>query len=97
LKTHIAVFYSPQLVPLAHVLSDVFLNNHNYGNCYTHIMSLNNVLKKKKTSLSNLLLTIKLEIGIPREIRICGMSLTNFITKCFIEYASPWMGFKLTT
>jgi hypothetical protein len=27
LKTHIAVFYSPQLVPLAHVLSDVSLNN----------------------------------------------------------------------
>ena len=26
-KTHIAVFYSPQLVPLAHVLSDVSLNN----------------------------------------------------------------------
>ena len=27
LKTHITVFYSPQLVPLAHVLSDVSLNN----------------------------------------------------------------------
>ena len=27
LKIHIAVLYSPQLVPLAHVLSDVSLNN----------------------------------------------------------------------
>jgi hypothetical protein len=27
LKTHIAVFYSPHLVPLPHVLSDVSLNN----------------------------------------------------------------------
>jgi hypothetical protein len=27
---------------------------------------------------------------------ICRKSLTNFITKCFIEYISPWMGFKLT-
>ena len=24
-------------------------------------------------------------------------SLTNFITKCCIEYTSPWMGFELTT
>jgi hypothetical protein len=55
---------------------------HNYGNCYTHIMSLNNVLKKETTLLSNCLLTIKLnylhdlkimfqcaEIGVPREIQ----------------------------
>ena len=27
----------------------------------------------------------------------CCKSLTNFITKCCIEYTSPWTGFKLTT
>ena len=25
------------------------------------------------------------------------LTLTNFITKCCIEYTSPWAGFKLTT
>jgi len=25
----------------------------------------------------------------------CRKSLTNFITKCCIEYTSPWTGFKL--
>jgi hypothetical protein len=28
---------------------------------------------------------------------ICCKSMTNFITKCCIEYTSPWTGFKLTT
>ena len=27
---------------------------------------------------------------------ICRKSLTNFITKCCIEYTSPWAGFELT-
>jgi hypothetical protein len=27
----------------------------------------------------------------------CRKSLTNFITKCCIEYTSPWTGFELTT
>ena len=28
---------------------------------------------------------------------ICRKSLTNFITKCCIEYTSPWAGFEFTT
>ena len=28
---------------------------------------------------------------------ICRKSMTNFITQCCIEYASPWTGFQLTT
>ena len=28
---------------------------------------------------------------------ICRTSLTNFITKCCIEYTSSWTGFELTT
>jgi hypothetical protein len=27
----------------------------------------------------------------------CRKSLTNFITKCYIEYTSSWAGFELTT
>jgi hypothetical protein len=33
------------------------------------------------------------ETGVPEE----NKSLTNCITKCCIEYTSPWMGFELTT
>jgi hypothetical protein len=33
---------------------------HNSGNCYTHTMSLNNVLKKKQLHFQYFLLTIKL-------------------------------------
>ena len=32
-----------------------------------------------------------------RKPSICYNSLTNLITKCYIEYTSPWAGFDLTT
>ena len=31
-----------------------------------------------------------------RKAQTCHKSLTNFITKCCIEYTSPWAGFELT-
>ena len=39
-----------------------------------------------------------LVIGVPGENhQACRTSLTNFITKCCIEYTSPWTGFELPT
>jgi len=32
-----------------------------------------------------------------RKPQTCHKSLTNFITKCCIEYTSPWMGFELAS
>ena len=32
-----------------------------------------------------------------KKLPTCRKSPTNFITKCCIEYASPWTGFELTT
>ena len=41
---------------------------------------------------------LETETGVPREShRPVASHWQNFITKCCIEYTSPWVGFELTT